>query len=580
MAGAGAAGGGAAGSGALLPNGLRSQPKPPGAGAATGAGATGAGAVGGATAGVAGEGGATGASTAGAGAPTGWAGAGASVGAGEGAGFFLKKLNIGGFLESPHSMKRAFTLLGLLACLSSGAAFAATTPVSQPSSAPSATASGAQQFTLKNGMQLIVQPDRRAPTAVHMVWVRVGSMDEVDGTSGVAHALEHMMFKGTKTLPPGEFSRRVAALGGRENAFTSRDYTGYYQQIPSNRLEDVMKLESDRFANNHWPDEEFKKEIEVVKEERRLRTEDQPRAVLAEQLFAATFNASPYRRPIVGWMSDLDAMTPEDVRAFHRQWYTPTNAAVVVAGDVDVAQVRALAEKYYGSLPVHALPARKPRTEPEQKGLRRIAVKAPAEQAYVALAFRAPSLDRVDNLTDEDRDALALMVLSAVFNGYDGARLDRALTQGPNRVADSASSSAMVTGRGPSLFMLSGVPAAGKTAQQVEDALRAEVTRVAKEGVSEAELNRVKTQWIASTVYERDSVMSQAQELGGNWVQGFPLDANERLLALLRTVTPAQVQAVAAKYFGDDQLTVATLLPQPLDAPRARPQLPPGAAIR
>ncbi|MBU0747048.1 MAG: insulinase family protein [Gammaproteobacteria bacterium] len=482
-------------------------------------------------------------------------------------------------------MKRAFTLLGLLACLSCGAAFSATPPASQPpatppATTPSSTASGAQQFTLKNGMQLIVQPDRRAPTAVHMVWVRVGSMDEVDGTTGVAHVLEHMMFKGTKTLPPGEFSRRVAALGGRENAFTSRDYTGYYQQIPSNRLEDVMKLESDRFANNHWPDEEFKKELEVVKEERRLRTEDQPRAMLAEQLFATAFIASPYRRPIVGWMSDLDAMTPDDARAFYRQWYTPTNAAVVVAGDVDVAKVRALAEKYYGSLPTHALPARKPRTEPTQLGLRRIAVKAPAEQAYVALAFRAPSLNRVENLATEDRDALALMVLSAVFSGYDGARLDRALTQGDNRVADSASSGAMVTGRGPSLFMLSGVPAAGKTAQQVEDALRAEVTRVAREGVSEAELTRVKTQWIASTVYERDSVMSQAQELGGNWIQGFPLDANERLLALLRTVTPAEVQAVAAKYFGDDQLTAATLLPQPLDTPRARPTLPPGAVIR
>ncbi len=479
-------------------------------------------------------------------------------------------------------MKRAFTLLGLLACLSSGAAFAATPPASQPpaapSTTPSATASGAQQFTLKNGMQLIVQPDRRAPTAVHMVWVRVGSMDEVDGTTGVAHVLEHMMFKGTKTLPPGEFSRRVAALGGRENAFTSRDYTGYYQQIPSNRLEDVMKLESDRFANNHWPDDEFKKELEVVKEERRLRTEDQPRAMLAEQLFAATFTASPYRRPIVGWMSDLDAMTPNDARAFYRQWYTPTNAAVVVAGDVDVAQVRALAEKYYGSLPAHALPERKPRTEPAQQGLRRLAVKAPAEQAYVALAFRAPSLNRVENLTETDRDALALMVLSAVFNGYDGARLDRALTQGENRVADSASSGAMVTGRGPSLFMLSGVPAAGKTAQQVEDALRAEVTRVARDGVSEAELTRVKTQWIASTVYERDSVMNQAQELGGNWIQGFPLDANERLLELLRTVTPAQVQAVAAKYFGDDQLTVATLQPQPLDSPRPRAQPAPGAS--
>lgn len=443
---------------------------------------------------------------------------------------------------------------------------------------PRASASGAQQFTLANGMQLIVQPDHRAPTAVHMVWVRVGSMDEVDGTSGVAHALEHMMFKGSKTVPPGDFSRRVAALGGRENAFTSRDYTGYYQQIPATRLEDVMRLESDRFAHNHWPDEEFRKEIEVVKEERRLRTEDQPRAVLAEQLFAATFTASPYRRPIVGWMSDLDAMTADDVRAFHRQWYTPTNAVVVVAGDVDVAKVRALAEKYYGSLPTHALPVRKPRTEPAQQGMRRIAVKAPAEQGYVALTFRVPALERVEALQDSDRDALALMVLSAVFSGYDGARLERALSQGENRVADSAGSSAMVTGRGPALFMLTGVPTGGKTAQQVEDALRAEVARVARDGVSEAELARVKTQWIASTVYERDSVHSQAQELGSNWVQGFPLDAEERLLDLLRTVTPAQVQAAAAKYFGDDQLTVATLLPQPLDAPRPRTAPAAGAA--
>ncbi|MBP3980106.1 insulinase family protein [Acidovorax sp. JG5] len=475
-------------------------------------------------------------------------------------------------------MKRAFTLLGLLACLSAGAQSPASAPPSAPRSAnPSAalpaqaaTASGARQFTLSNGMQLIVQPDRRAPTAMHMVWLRVGSMDEVDGTSGVAHVLEHMMFKGSKTVPPGEFSRRVAALGGQENAFTSRDYTGYYQQIPASRLEDVMRLEADRFAHNQWPDAEFKKEIEVVKEERRMRTEDQPRAVLAEQLFAATYLASPYRRPVVGWMSDLDAMTPEDVRHFHRRWYVPGNAAVVVAGDVDVAQVRALAEKYYGRLPARAVPARKPRAEPAQQGLRRIAVKAPAEQAYVALAFRVPSMERVDSLTDGDRDALALMVLSAVLSGYDGARLERALSQGPQRVADSAGSSAMVMGRGPSLFLLSGVPAEGKTAQQVEDALRAEVARVAREGVSEAELSRVKTQWIASTVYQRDSVHGQAQDLGSNWVQGLPLDAEERLLALLRTVTPEQVQQVATRYFGDDQLTVATLLPQPLDAKPSR----------
>lgn len=477
-------------------------------------------------------------------------------------------------------MKRAFTSLALVACLSCGAALAAATPAVPPSAAPAPTVSGAQQFTLKNGMQLIVQPDRRAPTAVHMVWLRVGSMDEVDGTTGVAHVLEHMMFKGTRTLPPGEFSRRVAALGGRENAFTSRDYTGYYQQIPASRLEDVMKLEADRFAYNHWPDDEFRRELEVVKEERRMRTEDQPRAVLSEQLFATTFIASPYRRPVVGWMSDLESLTPQDARDFYRRWYSPTNAVVVVAGDVEPTKVRALAEKYYGSIPARALPERKPRTEPRQQGMRRIEVKAPAEQAYVALAFRAPSLERLSDLRDSDRDALALVVLSAVLDGYDGARLDRALTQGESRVADSASSGAMVTGRGPSLFMLSGVPSAGKTAAAVEAALRAEVARIASDGVSEAELARVKTQWIASTVYERDSVFSQAMELGSNWVQGYPLDANERLLALLRNVTAAQVQAVAARYFGDDQLTVGTLLPQPLDAARPRAAPAPGAAGR
>ena len=479
-------------------------------------------------------------------------------------------------------MKHAITLLGLLACLTAAAqAPALSSPAKAGAAARTAapasagpTASGAQQFTLSNGMTLLVQPDRRAPTAMHMVWLRVGSMDEVDGTSGVAHVLEHMLFKGTKKVPTGEFSRRVAALGGQENAFTSRDYTGYYQQIPADKLEAVMRLESDRFAHNQWPDEEFRKELEVVKEERRMRTDDQPRALLMEQLHAAVFTASPYHRPVVGWMSDLDAMTPDDARQFYQRWYVPANAAIVVAGDVDVQRVRALAEKYYGRIPARAVPTRKPRIEPEQPGLRRLTVKAPAEQAYVALAFRTPSLQRLDALSETDHDALALVVLSAVLSGYDGARLERALSQGADRVADTSGSSADVLGRGPSLFYLSGVPAQGKTAQQVEDALRAQITRVATEGVNPAELERVKTQWVASTVYQRDSLNSQASDLGSNWVQGLPLDAEERTLALLRSVTPEQVQAVAQRYFGDDQLTVATLAPQPLDPNRKRPTAP------
>jgi len=429
-----------------------------------------------------------------------------------------------------------------------------------------------QSYTLPNGMQLIVKPDRRAPTAVHMLWVRVGSMDEVDGTSGVAHALEHMMFKGSKTMPAGAFSRQVAALGGQENAFTHYDYTGYYQQIPANRLAEVMQLEADRFAHNHWPDEEFAKEIEVVKEERRMRTEDQPRAALFEQLMAATFIASPYHRPVVGWMNDLNAMTPDDVRQFHRQWYMPRNAAIVVAGDVEPDAVYALAKKTYGTIPDRPVPVRKPRLEPEQKGLRRISYKAPAEQAYVALAFRVPRLARLEDMQDSDRDALALLVLSAVLSGYDGARLERALIQGSEdeqgnrtRIADSADSTAWITGRGPALFLLSGVPAEGKTAAQVELALRAEITRIAREGIEAQELARVKAQWAASTIYARDSLHAQASDLGHNWALELPLDADDRLLQLLRTVTSEQVQAVAARYFGDDQLTIATLLPQPLD---------------
>ncbi len=418
-------------------------------------------------------------------------------------------------------------------------------------------------YTLANGMTLWVKPDRRAPTAVHMVWLRVGSMDEVDGTSGVAHVLEHMLFKGTPSLAAGEFSRRVAALGGRENAFTSKDYTGYFQQIPAHQLEAVMRLESDRFANNQWPDAEFAKELEVVKEERRLRTEDNPRALLHEMLAATALSASPYRRPIVGWMSDLEAMTAQDARDFYRRWYVPGNAVVVVAGDVDPAQVKALADQYYGAIPARSVADRKPQQEPAQQGLRRFEFKAPAEQSYVALAFKVPRLASLQPSAEHD-DALALTVLAAVLDGYSGARLERALTQGEQRLADSVGANNGLMGRGPQFFYLEGVPAKGQTTEALEAALRAQVQKVAKEGVAESELQRVKTQWVASEIYKLDSVFNQARELGVAWTLGLPPDHGEQLMARLRQVTAAQVQAVAQKYFGDDSLTVAVLRPQPL----------------
>ena len=474
--------------------------------------------------------------------------------------------------SAPFSTRLAAPLSALLLASALALGFNA-----QAAQAPSQV----EQFTLANGLSVIVKPDHRAPTVAHMLWVRVGSMDEVDGTSGVAHALEHMMFKGTAKLKPGDFSRQVAALGGQENAFTGRDNTGYYQQIPANKLEDVMRLESDSFAHNQWSDDEFKREIEVVKEERRMRTEESPRAMLHEQATAMTFMASPYRRPVVGWMSDLDAMTPGDVRSFYQHWYVPANAALVVAGDVTVAQVKALAEKYYGPIAARPVPERKPRTEPPQAGARHLDFKAPASQTYVSMSFKVPKFEAADLLPARNnsaspsaagsREALALTVLAAVLDGYSGARLDRALVQGPGRVADGVGASSGLVSRGPQLFTLDGVPADGKTAQQVADALRQQVALIAQSGVSQAELQRVKTQWAASETYKLDSVFSQARELGSNWVQGLPLDASTRLIAQLRTITASEVQAVAAKYFSDDQMNMATLLPQPID-PNRKPR--------
>lgn len=437
-----------------------------------------------------------------------------------------------------------------------------------------------QMFTLDNGLQLFVQPDHRAPTAVHMLWVRVGSMDEVDGISGVAHMLEHMMFKGSATMGPGEFSRRVAQLGGRENAFTSLDYTGYFQQVGAQQLPKVMALEAERFSTNQWADEEFTREMAVVQEERRMRTEDNPRAMLHEQLSATMFTASPYRRPIVGWMGDLQSMTAQDVRDFYRQWYTPGNAAVVVVGDVQPQQVLQWAQSTYGRIPARAVPERKPRSEPQQLGERRITVRQRASQAYVSLAWHVPALTNVHQPTARDQDALALLMLSAVLDGHAGARLPRALVRGEGgdgqpRVADAAGSSANVLARGPGVFMLTGVPARGHTAAEVEAALRGQIARIARDGVQPHELDRVRTQWWASKVYERDSVMGQAFALGTQWVLGLPPDTQDRLFAHLTAVTPEQVQSVAARYFGDDTLNSATLMPLAASA-----QAPAGTAAR
>lgn len=442
---------------------------------------------------------------------------------------------------------------------------------------PVAPATTAQitEFRLDNGMRIIVNEDHRAPTVAHMIWYRVGSIDESNGTTGVAHVLEHMMFKGTKTLKPGEFSQRVAELGGRENAFTSKDYTAYFEQIEKSQLEKVMALEADRMRNLQFDDSEFAKEIRVVMEERRLRTDDQPIALLHEALNATAFAAHPYRNPVIGWPSDLDHMTVADVRNWYRNWYAPNNAVMVVSGDVGPEQVRVLAQKYFGKYQGQPIPRGKPQQEPPQRGIKRVTVKAPAENPYVALAFKVPALHDIET----DNDALALDVLAAVLDGYDNARLSAKLVR-TDRVAYDVDASYAGIARGPVLFILDGTPAAGVSTEQLEQLLRGEVERVAKEGVSDAELNRVKNQLIAGEIYKRDSVFGQAMEIGSMEMTGLSYRQIDRLIERLRAVTSQQVQSVASRYFGDDALTVGTLVPLPLAGKKPAPAAAPESPLR
>ena len=423
-----------------------------------------------------------------------------------------------------------------------------------------AAAAATFETTLPNGLKIIVKEDRRAPTIAHMVWYRAGSMDEFNGTTGVAHVLEHMMFKGTKSLKAGEFSKRVATAGGRENAFTGKDYTAYYQQVHKSKLALVMQLEADRMANLRLTDAEFAKEIKVVMEERRLRTDDAPRALVYETLFATAFKAHPYHMPIIGWMRDLETMTGQDARDWYQRWYAPNNATLIVTGDVKFDDVLRLAKKYYGPHQAKKLPLRKAQDEPPQQGVRRVVVKAPAELPHVMMGFRVPRLADVE----KDAEPFALEVLAAVLDGHDGARLSANLIRA-SRVAVEAGAGFEATQRGPALFMLEATPAEGKTVAEVEAALRAEVKKIADDGISEAELKRVKSQVVAQQVYKRDSIFGQAMEIATLEMAGFSHKQIDRLLEKIRAVTAAEVQAVAKKYFEDDQLTVATLHPLPLD---------------
>ena len=413
---------------------------------------------------------------------------------------------------------------------------------------------------LANGMRVVVREDHRAPTAVQMVWYRVGSIDEHDGVTGVAHVTEHMMFKGTPSVGPGEFNRRVAAVGGRDNAFTSTDYTAYFQQVPAGQLKAVMALEADRMRHLTLDPAGYGKEIQVIMEERRMRTDDQSSARVHEAMNAVAWQAHPYRRPVIGWMSDLEQMKVGDVRDWYRRWYVPNNATLVVVGDVQHAQVFEWARATYGQIPARVLADRKHYDEPVQAGMRQLEVKAPADLPLLVMGWKAPRLAD----PQKDIDPYALEMLAQILDGHEAARLPLALVR-EQQIAVSVDSSYDAMNRGPGMFVLQASPRPGHTVGELEQAIRTVLAQVASQGVSEAELARARSQLRSAEVYKKDSVMGQAMEIGMLETLGYGWQTSGLMLDKLNAVTAADVQRVAQSYFVDEQLTIARLVPQPLD---------------
>jgi zinc protease len=414
-----------------------------------------------------------------------------------------------------------------------------------------------KSFTLKNGLQVVIIPDHRAPVVTHMVWYRVGAADEPQGKAGIAHFLEHLLFKGTPKYPQGEFSRILRRNGADENAFTTQDYTGYYQRVSKDRLELVMELEADRMANLVLRDEHVATELAVVQEERRSRIDNDPSSQLVEQMDAALFTAHPYGKPVIGWMSEVMKLNRDDAVAFYRAHYTPANAVVVVAGDVTVEEVRQLAERYYGVLPNSAEPPPRQRTEePAPIAARRIIMSD--HRMGIDLLQRSYLVPSYSNA--EANEAPALDVLTDILGGGISSRLSKKLVIA-DKLAQEAGSFYSGDERDYGKLVVYAAATPGSDLAGAERAVDQVIAEVVAKGVNADELELAKKRLRAELIYSIDAQSSLARMFGsalmtGNTIEDV-LDYSNRLAA----VTAEEVKAVASKYLRLDRSVTGVITP-------------------
>ena len=413
-------------------------------------------------------------------------------------------------------------------------------------------------FVLDNGMTVVVVTNRRAPIVTHMVWYKVGAADEAPGESGLAHFLEHLMFKGTDSLGPGEFSEIIAENGGRENAFTSWDFTGYFQTVAADRLAIVMEHEADRMTGLKLSDELVLPEREVVREERRSRVENDPSAQLNEMIMASLFLNHPYRVPVIGWDHEISDLSTENALSFYRKWYAPNNAILIIAGDVDAEEVRPLAEKYYGVIPRKEVPQRLRPVEPPQRAERRVTLRSDrVNQPSLSIRYLAPSYR-----TAEGNEAYSLQIFEEIMTGGASSRLYRSL------VVDQGIAAGAGAGYGPDrydetqfLFYVS--PRPGRDLEEAEAALRTEIERAISEGVTAEEVESAKRRLAASAIFARDPLGAAPNIIGRALTTGRTIEELEAWPERIEAVTVEDVNAAARALVDETRSVTGVLLPEP-----------------
>lgn len=412
------------------------------------------------------------------------------------------------------------------------------------------------EYTLKNGLQVVVKPDLRAPIAAVHVWYKVGSSYEPTGLTGISHVVEHMMFKGTSKYPAGSVSNIIAKNGGDENAYTSYDYTNYQHTIAADKIDLILEIEADRMSNLNFTDQQFEKERQVVLEERRVRTDDSPVGKTYEAFHAFAFQNSGYKHPIIGWKEDLNAMTADDVRRWYKKWYAPNNAVLIVVGQVDPDQVYQKAQQYFSEIPKKDIPVVKATREPPQIMSKSAKVRLKAKQPHIFLGFKVPTL----NTTDVEWEPYALKVLSAIISGYNSSRLDKKVVRG-DAIAAYTSSDYSAFSRLEDLLTISSTVNPNQDITSLKSKILTELDLIKSKGITASELERIKVQVAAEDVFTQDSIGHQANLIGYLETVGLKHTLLDKWVENIQNVTVQQVHQVAKKYLNEDFMIVTELVP-------------------